>query len=238
LRRRPTIGDAANQAEKAPAVDHLFAKVLPLGIASAINPASLAMTLVILSGKDYPRLKVLAFLTGEVVVAAVLTAIGLWLAGDAVASGAHGHAVIDTVLGSLLLVLSVAALAIKPSKGDSILSRLDSGPEPRQVATCGLMGLLALGMNVSSQVPFLTAVREVGRSDVSFAVKGIALTVAWILLLLSTIQPLVVSVIAPKAAVRLTTLVSTVVMKYGRFLVAAICLILGAHFMWRGIEAL
>jgi len=27
-------------------------------------------------------------------------------------------------------------------------------------------------------------------------------------------------------------------MKYGRFLVAAICLILGAHFMWRGIEAL
>jgi hypothetical protein len=220
-------------------VDQLFIKVLPLALASAVSPASLAVSLLILGGKNHPRTKAFAYLLGGAVVAAALTALGLLLAGGAAPStNSHEHAVIDTTLGSVLVILGVAALAIKPSKNGSPLSRLDSQPERRQIATCGLMGLLAMGLNVSSQVPFLAAVREVGRAAVSFDVKAIALGVAWVLLLLPMILPLVFYLFAPQAAARILTPVSVVATKYGRYLVAAICLVIGAVFVHNGIKGL
>jgi hypothetical protein len=65
-------------------VDQLFIKVLPLALASAVSPASLAVSLVILGGKSHPRTKALAYLLGGALVAAALTPVGLLLAhGDA-----------------------------------------------------------------------------------------------------------------------------------------------------------
>jgi hypothetical protein len=220
-------------------MDRLFIKVLPLALASAVSPASLAVSLVILGSKSNPRLKAFAYLMGGVVVAALLTAIGFVLAGATGPSASpHSHAVIDMALGSLLAVLGIAALAIKPSKNGSALSRLDSQPGRRQIATCAAMGLLAMGLNVSSQVPFLAAVREAAKAAVSFEVKGVAIGVAWVLLLLPMILPLVVDLIAPKTAARILTPLSIVATKYGRYLVAAICLILGAVFIHDGFKGL
>ena len=119
------------------------------------------------------------------------------------------------MLGSLLLVLGIIALAIKPAENGKAFSGLDSQPETRQLATCGFMGLLAMGLNVSSLVPFLAAVREVGRAAVSFEVKGVALGVAWTLLLLPMILPLLIYPIAPKAAARILTPISIAATKYG-----------------------
>ena len=220
-------------------MDELFIKVLPLALASAVSPASLAVSLVLLGGKSHPRLKALAYLLGEALVALGITILGLLLAGQTTQSvGRHAHSVIDAVLGSLLLVLGIVALAIKPGKNGKAFSGLDSESETRQLATCGFMGLLAMGLNVSSLVPFLAAVREVGRAAVSFEVKGVALGVAWTLLLLPMILPLLIYLIAPKAAARILTPISIAATKYGRYLVAAICLILGAVFVWEGIRGL
>ncbi|HEV2971380.1 MAG TPA: GAP family protein [Pirellulales bacterium] len=220
-------------------MDQLLFKVLPLALASAVSPASLAVSLVLLGGKIRPRMKAFAYLLGGALVALAFTLFGLLLAsGPSPATGPHAHAVIDAVLGSLLLALSVVALAIKPSKDGRDLSGLDSQSERRQLGTCALMGLLAMGLNVSSLVPFLAAVREVGRAVVSMEVKGIALGVAWLLLLLPMILPLVIYLIAPKAAARILTPVSIAATKYGRYLVAAICLILGSVFIWEGIKGL
>ena len=138
----------------------------------------------------------------------------------------------------LLVAIGIAALAIKPSRNGSALAGLDSRPERRQLATCLVMGLLAMGLNVSSLVPFLAAVREVGKAMVSDEVKGVALAVAWSLLMLPMILPLVLYVIAPHAAARILTPISKAATKYGRFFVAVICLILGAVFVWKGIKGL
>ncbi len=220
-------------------MDQLFIKVLPLALASAVSPASLAVSLVILGSKSHPRWKAFAYLLGGAAVAAALTAAGLILAGSESASaGKHPHAAIDATLGCVLVILGIAALAMKPSENGSPLARLDAQPERRQIATCGLMGLLAMGLNVSSQVPFLAAVREVGRAAVSFEVKTIALCVAWALLLLPMFLPLVFYLIAPRAAARILTPVSIAATKYGRYLVAAICLILGAVFIHDGVKGL
>ena len=100
------------------------------------------------------------------------------------------------------------------------------------------MGLLAMGLNVSSLVPYLAAVRDVGKAAVSFEVKGVALGVCGTLLLLPMILPLVVFLVAPKAAARILTPISIAATKYGRFLVAAICLILGAVFVCEGVRGL
>jgi hypothetical protein len=146
--------------------------------------------------------------------------------------------VTDATLGAVLVILGLAALALKSGKDGSLLDRLDSQPERRQIATCGLMGLLAMGLNVSSQVPFLAAVREVGRADVSVEVKAVALGVSWCLLLLPMILPLVMYLIAPQAAARIMTPISVAATKYGRYLVAAICLIIGAVFIYDGVKGL
>jgi hypothetical protein len=220
-------------------VDQLFIKVLPLALASAVSPASLAVSLVILGGKSHPRTKALAYLLGGAVVAAALTAAGFLLAhGDASSASPHSHAVTDATLGAVLVILGIAALALKSGKDGSLLDRLGSQPERRQIATCGLMGLLAMGLNVSSQVPFLAAVREVGRADVSVEVKAVALGVSWILLLLPMTLPLLIYLIAPQAAARIMTPISVAATKYGRYLVAAICLIIGAVFIYDGVKGL
>jgi hypothetical protein len=220
-------------------MEQLFIKVLPLALASAVSPASLAVSLVILGGKNQPRLKAFAYLLGGAVVAVAITILGLVLADGAThVAGPHAHSIIDAVLGSLLLVLGIVALAIKPGKNGKALSGVDSQSETRQLATCGLMGLLAMGLNVSSLVPFLAAVRDVGKAVVSFEVKGVALGVCWTLLLLPMILPLVIYLVAPKAAARILTPISIVATKYGRYLVAAICLILGAVFVWEGVRGL
>jgi hypothetical protein len=220
-------------------MDQLFIKVLPLSLASAVSPASLAVSLVLLGGKIHPRMKAFAYLLGGALVALAVTVLGLLLASRASpTTGPHAHAVIDAVLGSLLLALGVVALAIKPRKDGRSLSGLDSQSERRQLGTCAFVGLLAMGLNVSSLVPFLAAVREVGRAVVSMEVKGVALGVAWMLLLLPMVLPLVIYLIAPNAAARILTPISIVATKYGRYLVAAICLILGSVFIWEGLQGL
>ena len=67
----------------APAMDQLFIKVLPLALASAVSPASLAVSLVLLGGKNHPRLKALAYLLGGAAVAMGITFLGLLLADGA-----------------------------------------------------------------------------------------------------------------------------------------------------------
>ena len=171
-------------------------------------------------------------------MALAISLLGLLLAGGATSLDGHAHAVIDAALGSLLLVLGVLALVIKPSKNKQGVSRLGSESELRQVATCGLMGLLAMGLNVSSVVPFLAAVRDVGKAAVSFGIKGVALSVAWIFLLAPMILPLAIYLIAPHTAARILKPISAAATKYGRFLAAAICLVIGAVFVWKGCRGL
>jgi hypothetical protein len=222
-----------------PVMEKLFTTVLPLALASAVSPASLAVSLAILGGRNHPRLKAFAYLLGGALVASAVVVLGLLLSGNLGATpDARVHDKIDVGLGSLLLVLGVAALAIKPSKNGSGISSLDSQSAARQVATCGLMGLLAMGLNVSSLVPFFAAVRDVGRAAVSIEVKGAALTVATALILAPMILPLAIYLIAPNAAGRILRPISTAATKYGRFLVAAICLAVGAYFVWKGWHGL
>src|SRR5260221_9542682 len=115
-------------------MDQLFFKVLPLALASAVSPASLAVSLVLLGGKSHPRLKSLAYLLGGAVVALGITILGLLLARQTTQSvGPHAHSVIDAVLGSLLFVLGIVALAIKPGQNGKAFSGLDSESERRQL---------------------------------------------------------------------------------------------------------
>jgi len=220
-------------------VNQLFIKVLPLSLASAVSPATLAVSLVLLGAKSHPRLKAFAYLLGGAVVAGMLTVLGLLLAGgESTSDVPHSHAVIDIVLGAILAVLGIVALAVKPRKDGGALSRLDSKPPRRQIAACGMMGLLAMGLNVSSQVPFIAAVREVGRSAVSVSLKAVALGIACVLLLLPMILPLAMYLVASGAAARILTPVSAAATKYGRYVIAAICLIIGAVFIRDGVAKL
>ena len=72
-------------------MDELFIKVLPLALASAVSPASLAVSLVLLGGKSHPRMKAFAYLLGGALVALGITILGLELAGGATqTTGPHG----------------------------------------------------------------------------------------------------------------------------------------------------
>ena len=220
-------------------MEQLLTTVLPLALASAVSPASLAVSLAMLGGKNYPRLKAFADLLGGALAALVVAVLGLLLAGNLGSSpDVRVHAKTDIALGSVLLVLGVIALAIKPGKNRQDFSGLDSQFELRQLATCAAVGLLAMGLNVSSLVPYLAAVRDVGRAAVGVELKGVALAVVSGLLLAPMILPLAIYLIAPNAAAKILRPISTAATKYGRFLVAAICLAVGAVFVWRGWKGL
>jgi hypothetical protein len=217
----------------------LFARLLPLALATAISPALFAVSLVLLGGKSSPQLRTFAFLLGGTAATLVATIVGLLIGGGAAAAGGSKiDPIIDMIVGVLLLLVGIAGLAMRPAQHGGLLATLDSRSLPRQLAACFAAGLLSIDANPSTVVPLIAAVRLVGRSAPGFEITALALGLVWILVLLPILLPLVIYAVAPHAAARTLAPISVAATKYGRYLGVAICVVLGVVFLHDGLTRL
>ena len=91
----------------------LMTKILPLALAGAISPTVLAVVLVVLSGKEDPKLRGLAFLAGTTTVVVAISLLVVFVLGAAVPDSQKGSnsdlsGYVD--LGFAVLLLALAAL--------------------------------------------------------------------------------------------------------------------------------
>ena len=215
----------------------LFARLLPLAVATAISPGVLAVSLVLLGGKINPRLADVSLLSGGIVAALVATLVGLLIGGHATAvAGPKINPVIDLVVGVLLLLVAIAGLVMRPAHSGGLLARLDARPRRRQLAVCFAAGLLAIAANPSTVIPLVAAIRLVGKAALGWEITTLALGLVWVLVLLPILLPLVLYVADPAAAARILTPISAAATKYGPYLGAAICTVIGIVLLHDGLK--
>ncbi len=217
----------------------LFARLLPLAVATAISPGVLAVSLVLLGGKSIPKLRTLALLSGAIAAALAATVVGLLIGGGATAvAGPKTNPVIDLIVGGLLLLVAIAGLVMRPAHSGGFLARLDARPRRRQLAICFAAGLLAIAANPSTVIPLVAAIRLVGKAALSWELTSLALGLVWVLVLLPILLPLVLYVADPRTAARILTPISAAATKYGSYLGAAICAVIGIVLLHDGVKAL
>lgn len=217
----------------------LLARLLPLGLAAAISPQLLAVTMAILGARDHPRSRTLAYLGGS---ALTLVLIGiLAVTGGGAARGPHRpsalSAAIDIILGALLLYLGVRKLVAKPKTRhvEPASGRASIG---RQLVVSAGLGLLLTVTDFSSLVFYVAAAKQTADSRLRVTDQVIAMSVMALFIMVPIIVPLVFTVAAPAAAARLLSWTDQAAKKHGKYIVAAIALIFGVYLVLKGTRAL
>jgi len=210
----------------------VFAKVLPLAIASAASPVILGVAIALLSKKNFGGAA--AFLLGGVLVAIILAAAGATIAaGDDKAAESLGYppSAFDVAVGALLLLFGINVFFEKPSEKRN----MPDGKGGRHMAKWLAIGFIANITNFDAVLLNVTAVREIFNSGIATAPKLELLAFADFFFLLPALLPVAVYVIAPSAAQRMLSPVGDAMNRYGRYVVGVIFIAFGAYMIMNGI---
>ncbi len=174
----------------------LLGIVLPLALAAAISPTTLAVELVTLSRKSEAIRRAWAVAAGSALVLAGFAVLALILAKST--GGSHSPseagAIVKLVAAALLLALGVRALRAPPR-----------APKPERVGAHPLRGALLLGIglmltNFSSIVLFFPAMHEIGISDAGLGAQIVAFVLLYAITLAPAYgPPLLIVMLGPRA---------------------------------------
>jgi hypothetical protein len=134
-------------------MDRTFLQVLPLALAATISPSGLLFVMMILSGKDRPKIKSLQFILGA---AAFLFVLGLFTfltfkpAINATAHPSLTSAIIDIVFGVLILGVIIHSVFGK---------KKDKTDKKKRNIPYILIGFLYMIINVSTLLPYVAALK-------------------------------------------------------------------------------
>ena len=219
----------------------LLGIVVPLALGAAISPTLFALEILVLSGRRHPVARAWALAGGAAATLIAFSALGLTLL-QKLHSGHHhrspADATIDLVAGALLALLGARALhprkTAAESHHDRTRRRLADAPTILFVGV-GVLGML---VNFSTLLLFLPALREISRSSVSPAGKG----VTWLILLVTTLLPVLIPVtlvvMLGRRASPLLERLNTFVGGHSRQITVAIELLFAAVLIWKGIVEL
>lgn len=209
----------------------LFAKILPLAIASAMSPVILGVAVMLLSAKGGNARNAYAFLLGGAVVAAALAIAG-YAAGSGVLASmgvAHVPATLDIALGIMCVGFAAKGILGKGGGGKRI-----GGAEGGAFKWFAI-GLIANATNADAIVLNFTAVREIFREASGLAGQALLLGIADFFFLSPALVPLLAYMAAPKRARRALEPAGAWMERYGRYLVASIFLIFGIYLLRKGL---
>jgi len=211
----------------------LLAKVVPLDLAATLSPGILALAVILLGGKHYPRVRTAALFFGTLLVAVGIALAGYSL-GEAAPTGIKQNltsAIIDLVFGIIFVAFGIKQLYAKERKISSLQERPKS-----QFFKWLAVGVLVSVTNFDALFLSLAAAKEVGGADVSSASKFIILVVNILFLTSPVLLPLVMYLIFPEFAGRVLTKINHYVLKYSKYILFILFLIFGLLLVTRGIE--
>ena len=216
-------------------------KILPLALAGAISPTVLAVVLVVLSEKRYPKLRGLAFLAGTTTVVVAISLLVVFVFGSAVPDSQKGSnsdlsGYID--LGFAVLLLALAALTFS-RRNHPHKEHHDSSQEPgARLPRFYAIGAVIMLLNFTTLAVFLPALKEIAIDKVSDANRVTALVVVDVIVLTPAWLPVLLYLVSPNLARKVLNPLNDFLQRHRVAVGVGICLVFAAYLAYLGIKAL
>lgn len=209
----------------------VLAKIIPLDLASTLSPGILAVTVLLLGSKKNPKLKVLYFFLGSLLVAIAIGLLGFFVS-KSVSSGFKPtlvSSILDLTLGVAFVIWAFKILLedekkIKKRNGETSLF------------TLFLAGFLVSITNFDAVLLSLAAAREVGGASLKSIYSVILIAVNTIFFTLPITFPVLLETIAPRTAETVLSKINSFLMKYARLIVFILFIAFGVYFTAKGLH--
>lgn len=211
----------------------LLAKIIPLGIASALSPGILALTVYLL-GNKHSKTRIWAIFIGTIIVAAIVITLGFITGSNATPEGKPSltSAIVNLFLGGLFIYFSLKNL-LKKERG---LKKSDEDNNPHFIKWL-IIGFLINATNFDAVFLAFTSAKEIGaEADVNILGKIIAVIINVFFFSLPITLPVSIYLLVPKTAKVLLDKLNTFLLRYSRYIVFAMFAIFGVIFLYRGIK--
>lgn len=208
-------------------------KIIPLDLAATLSPGILALTLILLGNKNYPKIRTLSLLVGTLIVAAAIIFAGLFLA-DATPA-ATGPTLISTII-DLILGLVFVYFGLKQIRSKDRKLNEHESAQGYQILRWLVIGILISATNFDAVLLSLAAAKEVGDAAIDSISKIILMTINALFFVAPTALPLILYLIFPRFAAKSLGKLNAVVFKYSRYILMIMFLIFGLYFLCRGIK--
>ena len=216
-------------------------KVLPLALAGAISPTVLAVVLVVLSGREDPKIRGLAFLAGTTTVVVAISLLVVFVLGAAVPDSQKGSnsdlsGYID--LGFAVLLLALAGLTFSRRNHARTEHHDPSGKAGARLPRFYALGLLIMLFNFTTLAVFLPALKEIAIDKVSYADRLTALVVVDVIVLTPAWLPVLLYLVSPRVARKVLDPLNDFLTRHRVAVGVGICLVFAAYLSFLGIRAL
>ena len=219
----------------------LLTKILPLAVAGAISPTVLAVGLVVLSEKRYPKLRGLAFLAGTTSVVVAISLLVVFVFGAAVPDSQKGSnsdlsGYIDLAFAVLLLALAALTFSRRnhPQRKHHDHSQDPGARLPRFFA----IGAVIMLLNFTTLAVFLPALKDIAIDKVSEADRLTALVVVDVIVLTPAWLPVLLYLVSPRLARKVLNPLNEFLLRHRVAVGVGICLVFAAYLAYLGMQAL
>jgi len=211
----------------------VLVKIISLDLAATLSPGILALALVLLGEKNHRMRRILALLFGTLIVAIVIAWLGYGLGDSFQGDGKQSltSAIIDATLGIFFLFYGIKIFFSKERKIKSL-----TGEEKHTVSKWVIIGIIINATNFDAVFLSFTAAKEVGVAKISEVYDLILLLVNILFFILPITLPLFIYLIMPNLAGRILEKINVFVLKYSRYIIAALFLIFGVYLAYKGIK--
>ena len=210
----------------------LLIKVVALGIASAMSPIILGVTLTLLARRG-AGLQAYSFLAGGIIAATLLAAAGFMVATGSLHGTPHETASADMVIGVLMLAFGLKSIFTKDSGSQRNVK--SKGASPLKWLFIGFVLNIA---NTDAVLLNFTAAKTIFQDAANPLYQLALILVADGFYLLPGLLPIAVYLLRPKAAKRTLEPVAGWMERHGSFITGAIFLVFGAYLLWHGFSSI
>lgn len=222
-------------------MSELMTKVLPLALAGAISPTVLAVVLVVLAEKRYPKLRGLAFLAGTTTVVVAISLVVVFVLGAAVPDSQKGansdlSGYID--LGFAVLLLALAALTFSRRNHPPRKHHGPSQDPGTRLPRFYAIGAVIMLLNFTTLAVFLPALKQIAIDKVSDADRIAALIIVDVIVLTPAWFPVLLYMVSPRLARKVLDPLNEFLLRHRVAVGVGICLVFAAYLAYLGLKAL
>jgi len=211
----------------------LLSTLITLDIASTLSPGIFALVIVLLGGKWHAKSRALALLIGILLVGICSSFLGFRLGNAANPEQGQNQisALIDIGFGLIFIFFGAKVLVAKDRKIKT--SSVDTG---KQIIKWLVLGIVLAATNFDALFLNFTAGKQVGQAiGIDFWEKILLLVFNLIFFILPALLPLAVVILFPVIAVKILQKLNFYVIKYSKYLIFFLFLLLGLMFIRKGL---
>ncbi len=205
-----------------------------MSLASALSPGIFALALVLLGSKKHPKMRVIALFVGLAVIGIITIVIGFYF-GQTLPDEEKANltsSIVDLALGIIFIAFGIKILLSKERQIKE--SEKSIKHENLKLAAAGFV----IGAtNFDAILLSFAAAKEVGSSaNIDDPEKLILLLFILFCLTLPITVPFLVYLIIPDIASRILSRINKVVLKYSKYIMFGLFIILGIMLLYQGLS--